>query len=218
MAPAPTAGQGQELTPILRGRERELAHLRDLINGIGSRGAALVLRGDAGIGKSALLAEAAALAAERDLRVATTGGTPSETQLAWAGVHQLLHPMLGIVGLLPARQRRALESAFGISDGDAPDLFLVGLAALGLIAETAADGPLLVAVEDAHWLDRPSLDVLTFVARRIEFEPVVMLFAERAGASAALGEAGLPAFEVGRLTGSDAEAVLREAAVLSAEL
>ena len=98
--------------------------------------------------------------------------------------------MLGVIGLLPAPQRRALEGAFGISDADAPDLFLIGLAALGLIAETAADRPLLVAVEDAHWLDRPSLDVLTFVARRVEFEPVVMVFAEREGVSSALGEAG----------------------------
>jgi len=218
MAPAATAGQGQQVTPILRGRERELAHVRDLINGIESRGAALVLRGDPGIGKSALLAEATALAAQRDLRVATTRGTPSERHLAFAGIHQLLLPMLGVIGLLPAPQRRAVESAFGISDADAPDLFLIGLAALGLIAETAADRPLVVAVEDAHWLDRPSLDVLTFVARRIEFEPVVMLFAERAGASAALGEARLSAFEVGRLTDSDAEAVLREVAVLSPEL
>src|SRR4051794_25486436 len=157
MAPAPTAGQGQELTQILRGRERELAHLRDLINGIESRGAALVLRGDAGIGKSALLAQARVLAAQRDLGIATTHGAPSEAQLAFAGIHQLLHPMLGVIGLLPAPQRRALEGAFGISNADAPDLFLIGLAALGLIAETAAERPLLLAVEDAHWLDRPSL-------------------------------------------------------------
>ena len=205
----------QDVTPILRGRERELAHLRDLINGIESRGAVLVLRGDAGIGKSALLAQAAALAAQRGLSVAATRGTPSETQLAFAGIHQLLHPMLGVIGLLPAPQRRALESAFGISDADASDLFLIGLAALGLIAETAAERPLLVTVEDAHWLDRPSLDVLTFVARRIEFEPVAMVFAEREGASSALSEAGLPALEVDRLTDSDAEAVLREVAMLS---
>jgi len=206
------------LKPILRGRERELAHLRDLINGIESRGAALVLRGDAGIGKSALLAQATALAAQRDLGIATTHGTPSEGHLAFAGIHQLLHPMLGVIGLLPAPQRRALEGAFGISDADVPDLFLIGLAALGLIAETAADRPLLVAVEDAHWLDRPSLDVLTFVARRIEFEPVVMVFAAREDVSLALREAGLTAIEVDRLTDSDAEAVLREVAALSPEL
>jgi hypothetical protein len=217
--PAGTASQGkQDLTPILRGRERELAHLRDLINGIESRGAALVLRGHAGIGKSALLAQAAALADQRDLGVAATRGTPSEAHLAFAGIHQLLHPMLGVIGLLPPPQRKALESAFGISDADASDLFLIGLAALGLIAETAADRPLLVAVEDAHWLDRPSLDVLTFVARRIEFEPVVMVFAEREGASTALSEAGLPALEVDRLRDSDAEAVLREVGMLSPEL
>lgn len=217
--PAGTASQGQQdLKPILRGRERELAHLRDLINGIESRGAALVLRGDAGIGKSALLAQATALAAQRDLGIATTHGTPSEGHLAFAGIHQLLHPMLGVIGLLPAPQRRALEGAFGISDADVPDLFLIGLAALGLIAETAADRPLLVAVEDAHWLDRPSLDVLTFVARRIEFEPVVMVFAAREDVSLALREAGLTAIEVDRLTDSDAEAVLREVAALSPEL
>ena len=126
--------------------------------------------------------------------------------------------MLGRIGLLPAPQRRAIESAFGISDAEASDLFLIGLAALGLIAETAADRPLLIAVEDAHWLDRPSLDVLTFVARRIEFEPVVIVFAEREGVSSAFGEAGLPAIEVERLRDSDAEAVLREVANLTPEL
>src|SRR6266498_1735287 len=165
-----------------------------------------------------VLAQATALAAQRDLGIATTHGTPSEGHLAFAGIHQLLHPMLGVIGLLPAPQRRALEGAFGISDADVPDLFLIGLAALGLIAETAADRPLLVAVEDAHWLDRPSLDVLTFVARRIEFEPVVMVFAEREDVSFALREAGLTAIEVDRLTDSDAEAVLREVAALSPEL
>jgi DNA-binding CsgD family transcriptional regulator len=219
MLPPGTARQAeQDVRPVLRGRGRELARLRDLINGIGSRGGALVLRGDAGIGKSALLAQATAFAAEHDLRIASTRGTPSEAQLAFAGIHQLLHPMLGVIGLLPAPQRRALENAFGISDAEASDLFLIGLAALGLIAETAADRPLVVVIEDAHWLDRSSLDVLTFVAKRIEFEPVAMVFAEREGVSPALGEAGLPTFEIDHLADPDAEAVLREVATLSPEL
>jgi len=219
MLQAGTTGAGlQEVAPFLRGRERELAHLRDLINGIESRGGTLVLRGEAGIGKSALLRHATALAAERDLAVAATRGTPSEAQLAFAGLHQVLRRMLGVIGLLPVPQRRALENAFGISDAEASDLFLVGLAALGVIAEAAADRPLVIVVEDAHWLDRPSLDVLTFVARRVEFEPVVVLFAEREGASSALGEAGLPTVELDRLTEPDAEAVLREVAMLSPEL
>ena len=173
-----TAGADSRVAEPL-GREDELAELYDLIDAIDRRGGALVVRGEAGIGKSALLAAAEARALHRGVTVVSTAGALSEARLAFAGLHQLLLPLLGGLDLLPDPQRRALEAAFGIAEGDAPDLFLIGLATLGLVAERAAETPLLFVVEDAHWLDRPSAEVLQFVARRIESDPAVLLFAVR---------------------------------------
>jgi predicted ATPase len=155
----------------LLGRDRELAELYALIDGVEERGGALVVRGEAGMGKSALLAAARERALGRGVAVVSTAGTVSESRLAFAGLHQLMLPVLDRLELLPEPQRRALETAFGAAEGDAPDLFLIGLATLGLIAERAADSPLLVLVEDAHDLDRSSSEVLEFVARRVESDP-----------------------------------------------
>src|SRR5689334_1466498 len=163
----------------LLGRDDELARLYDLIDGIGQHGGALVVRGEPGIGKSALLDVARRTAVDRELAVLTTGGVQSEARLAFAGLHRLLRPALDELDRLPDRQRRAIEVAFGLADGAAPDTFLIALAALDLLAEMAADTPLVVLVEDADWLDAASRDVLTFVARRVELEPVVMVFAAR---------------------------------------
>ena len=165
----------------LLGRDDELAQLYNLIDAIGQRGGALVVRGEAGIGKSALLEAAAVRARERDVPVASVTGMPSEARFAFAGLHQLLLPFLGERDRLPEPQRRALETAIGLADGDAPDPFLVGLAALGLLTEAEAKRPLLFLVEDAQWLDVPSSEVLGFVARRLELEPVIVLFAVREG-------------------------------------
>src|SRR4051812_19937080 len=176
---------------LLLGRDREQSELYALVDGIDQRGGALVVRGDAGIGKSALIAAARERARSRGITVVSTTGTLSEAQLAFAGLHQLLLPLLGRLDLLPDPQGRALETAFGIAAGDAPDLFLIGLAALGLVAERAAETPLLFAVEDAHWLDRPSSEVLKFVARRVEADPVALLFAVREGVSSPFDDAGL---------------------------
>ncbi len=115
----------------LFGRDRELAELYRLIDGIEEGGGALVVRGEAGIGKSALLAAARERAHDRGVTVLSTAGTVSESRLAFAGLHQLLLPMLDRLELLPEPQRRALATAFGVADGDAPDLFLVGLATSG---------------------------------------------------------------------------------------
>src|SRR4029079_18811832 len=111
--------------------------------GIEDRGGALVVHGEAGIGKSALLAAARARGLERGATIVSTTGALSEAQLAFAGLHQLLLPLLGRLDLLPDPQRRALETAFGIAEGEAPDLFLIGLATLGLLAERSAETPLL---------------------------------------------------------------------------
>ncbi len=204
---------------LLLGRDRELADLYALIDGIEERGRAVVVRGEAGIGKSALLAAARERALDRGVTVVSTMGAVSESRLAFAGLHQLLLPMLGRLDLLPEPQRRALATAFGIAGGDAPDLFLVGLATLGLIAERAAETPLLVVVEDAHDLDRSSSEVLGFVARRVESDPVVLIFAVREGVPSSFDDAELPEL---RLAGLDTDAsntlLDRTAATLSAEL
>ena len=204
---------------LLLGRDRELADLYALVDGIEERGRAVVVRGEAGIGKSALLAAARKRALDRGVTVVSTMGAVSESRLAFAGLHQLLLPMLGRLDLLPEPQRRALATAFGIAGGDAPDLFLVGLATLGLIAERAAETPLLVVVEDAHDLDRSSSEVLGFVARRVESDPVVLIFAVREGVPSSFDDAELPEL---RLAGLDTDAsntlLDRTAATLSAEL
>lgn len=196
--------------PPLVGRDRELADLYALIDGIEERGGALVVRGEAGIGKSALLAAASNRAHRRGVAVMAMAGVESEERLAFAGLHQLLRPYLERLSHLPEPQRRALDAAFGVADGEAPDLFLIGLATLELIAETAADAPRLAVVDDAQWLDGPSSQVLAFVARRVELEPVILLFAVREGVQSDLDGAGLRVLSLSGLS-EDASAALLDA-------
>ena len=188
-ADAKAGGLGRRL---LLGRDQELDRLCGMIDQIRRRGGALVVRGEAGIGKSALLEAVGERAHEQGATVVTTTGTQSEAQLAFGGLHQLLLPFLDRVDQRPEPQRRALDVAFGVSEGDPPDVFLIGLAALGVVTEREAETPLLLVVEDAHWLDRSSAEVLAFVARRLEMEPVILLFAIRDGVPSDLDEAGLP--------------------------
>src|SRR5215208_8196285 len=137
----------------------------------------LVLRGEAGIGKTALLEYLVESAP--DLTVARAVGVESEMELAFASVHQLCAPMLDRLPRLPAPQRQALEIVFGMSGGAAPDRFLVGLAVLSLFSEVADERPLLCVVDDAQWLDQASALTLAFVARRLLAEPVAVIFAAR---------------------------------------
>jgi DNA-binding CsgD family transcriptional regulator/tetratricopeptide (TPR) repeat protein len=192
----------------LVGRERELQVLGALVDGVGDRGGALVVCGEPGIGKSALLAMASRRATDRGMLALTAAGVQSETQLPFAGLHQLLRPILTGAAGLPARQRVALLAAFGMNDEVAPDLFLIALAALELLADTAARTPLLLTVEDAQWLDRPSGDVLAFVARRLESESIVLLTAVREGHASALREIGLPELRLEGLEETAAAALL----------
>ena len=192
----------------LLGRDDELAQLYDLIDAIGRRGGALVVRGEAGIGKSALLEAAAVRAAERNVTVTSTTGLPSEARFAFAGLRELLLPFLEARDRLPQPQRRALETAIGLADGRAPDPFLVGLAALGLLTEADAKRPMLFLVDDAQWLDGPSSEVLGFVARRLAVEPVIVLFAVREGISSAVDESGLPEIHLDGLDEAPSRALL----------
>ena len=116
----------------------------------------------------------------------------SETELTFAGLHQLLRPLFDGLATLPVPQRNALGSAFGLVDAGVPELFLIGLASLNLLSETAAAAPLMLIAEDAQWLDRPTCDVLAFVARRLASDPIVFLAAIRDGHHTPLGQAGVP--------------------------
>jgi len=174
MAPLPS----QHANAGLAGRKAECARLdRLLADARVGRSAVLVLRGEPGIGKTALLGYAADRAA--GCRVARAVGVESEMELPFAGLHQLCGAMLDGLGRLPPPQRDALGTAFGLSSGAQPDQFLVGLAVLSLLSDAAEERPLLCLIDDAQWLDRSSAQVLAFVARRLEAESVVMLFAER---------------------------------------
>ena len=185
--------------PLL-GRDVEIGLVTSLLDGAPAAGAALVLRGEPGIGKSRLLAEAAALAREREFTVLSATGVQSEAHLSFSGLHQLLRPVrTHSAGLLPA-QRAALGAAFGLDDEDATGQhFRIAMAVLDLLSEAAATAPVLLVAEDAHWLDRPTLDVLAFVARRLESDPILLLAATRDGSGRAFGDAGLPEHRLGAL-------------------
>src|SRR5258708_4994427 len=166
-------------------------------------GGALVVRGEAGIGKSALLNAAGRRATERGMLVLRTTGVQSEARMPFAGLHQLLRPILDGVDGLPIPQRSAMLAAFGVSEGDSPDLFLIALATLGLLSDAAARRPILILAEDAEWLDSATSEVLTFVGRRLESDPIVLLASRRDGAEGLLDSVELPEL---RLSGLDDQA------------
>jgi DNA-binding CsgD family transcriptional regulator len=188
----------------LFGRRNECGVLDGLLEGVrGGRSAALVVRGEAGVGKTALLDYAVESAP--DLRSVRAAGAEPEAELAFAGLHQLCGPMLDRLGRLPGPQRDALRIAFGLEGGTAPDRFLVGLAVLSLLSEAARDRPLVCVVDDVQWLDRASVQVLAFAARRLLAEAVVVIFADREpGADLR----GLPGLMVEGLCHADARELL----------
>ena len=191
---------------VLRGRERERSIVDRLLGAVrAGESGALVVRGEPGIGKTALLEYAAEQAS--GCRVAHASGVQSEMELAFAGLHQLCAPMLGGMDALPAPQRAALGTAFGLTAGVPPDRFFVGLAVLTLLSEVAAERPLVCIVDDCQWLDRTSAQVLAFVARRLGAESVALMFAAREPAPPEL--AGLPDLVLGGLPYGDARALLR---------
>jgi len=185
--------------------DRLLAAVRDGLSGV------LVLRGEPGIGKTALLE--AAVGRAGDMQVARVVGVESEIDLGFAGLHQLLIPFLGGLQRLPVPQREALESAFGLMVGPPPDRFLVGLATLTLITDAAAERPVLGVIDDAQWLDRVSIEVLGFVARRLYADRVGMLFAVRGeGEERTVALEGLSVLTVGALAAEAAGELLAASA------
>src|SRR5918997_1368038 len=193
--------------PSLRGRASECTLLDGLVSAV-RQGASrsLVLRGEPGIGKTALLEYL--VESGSDLTVVEAAGVEWEMELAFAGLHQLCGPLLDRLERLPAPQRQALEIVFGLSGGGPPDRFLIGLAVLSLLSEAAHERPLLCVIDDAQWLDQASALTLAFVARRLRAEPVGIVFAAR--------EPGeelqhLPELEVQGLGEGDARALLASA-------
>jgi DNA-binding CsgD family transcriptional regulator len=196
------------VTTSLFGRETETRVLADLLDHVHDRGGSLVVSGEPGVGKSALLQEARTRAQDSGMLVLAATGVQSEAQLPFAGLHRLLQPILGRVDGLPAPQRHALLAAFGMTDAAFPDLFLTALAALNLLAETADRTPVLVVADDAHWLDRSTGDVLAFVARRLEFEPVLLVAGIRDDFESPFNDAGLPSLHLAGLPPREAAALL----------
>jgi DNA-binding CsgD family transcriptional regulator len=174
-------------------------------------GRALVVRGEPGVGETVLLDYLAGQAS--GCRVARVAGVQSEIELAFAGLHQLCTPMLDHAEPLPAPQREALRTAFGLAAGPPPDKFLIGLAVLGLLSEAAAERPLICVVDDQQWLDLASAQALGFAARRLAADPVGMVFAARVPGD---DLTGLPELVIEGLSEGDARALLES--VLSAPL
>jgi DNA-binding CsgD family transcriptional regulator len=190
----------------LLGRRAECEFLdAALTDALDGRSRVVVLRGEAGAGKSALVSY---LTERADgWRLATAVGIESEAELAYSGVHQLCAPMLDHVDQLPIPQREALGTVFGLRSADPPDRFLVGLATLTLLADVADHQPLLCVIDDAHWLDAASAQIVLFVARRFLAERIVLVCVARAG----IGDgvlAGLPALPVDGLGDGDARTLL----------
>ncbi|GLY97875.1 helix-turn-helix transcriptional regulator [Actinoplanes sp. NBRC 103695] len=192
---------------MLHGRQKECALIDGLLSAAVAdrRSGVLVLRGEAGIGKSALLRYAAAQAT--GMRVLRGAGVESEAEFPFAAVHQLLRPVADLVEVIPERLRDALRGAFGLGPAADQDRFLLSLGVLSVLAEAAEERPLLCLVDDAHWLDGASAAALTFAARRLDSEGVVILFAARDQAVPGLPEltlAGLDAASAGDLLASRA--------------
>jgi DNA-binding CsgD family transcriptional regulator/tetratricopeptide (TPR) repeat protein len=200
--------QDQVQRSRLLGRRSECEALdRLLTDALAGRSRVIIVRGEAGVGKSALLRYLSEQVA--GWQVATAVGVESEMELAYSGLHQLCGPMLDRLDRLPVPQREALATVFGQSTGPPPDRFLVGLAALTLFADVAEEQPLVCIIDDAQWLDRASAQILGFVARRLLAERIALVCATRTG----IGDevlAGLPELTVHGLGDSDARALLLE--------
>src|SRR3954471_13602782 len=195
-----------ERLPRLRGRSDEHAVLDRLLRDVrGGQSAVLVIRGEAGVGKTALLRHAVGQAS--GFRVAQIAGVESEMELPYAGLHQLCAPLLDRLGELPEPQQVALRVALGLAPGDPPDRFLVALATLGLLSATAEERPLFCVADDFQWLDDATSQAIGFVARRLLAESVALILAVREP-SAGQRLAGLPELALRGLDEADARTLL----------
>jgi DNA-binding CsgD family transcriptional regulator len=193
----------------LYGRDAERSELGTLLEAArASRGAVLVIRGAAGVGKSALLDDAMARA--DGLRVLRAAGVKTEAELAFAGLHQLVWPLRAFLGQLAPRPATALLAALGLAEAASPQRFTIGAATLELLAAAAEERPLLCLIDDAQWLDGPSAEAFTFAARRLDAEAVGFVFATRDGDTPAIDTAGFRELRLGSLGREAAEALLSD--------
>jgi len=190
--------------PII-GRDAGLVRLRALVDPVPQASQVLVVTGEAGMGKTVLLADAADRARSAGMRVLSVTGLESESKLAFAGLHQLLRPVLSGAAGLPGRQAQALTGALGLAaDSVAPDPLLTGVAVLTLLSDLSEHSPVLVVADDAHWLDRSSLDALAFAGSRLDAERVVLLVGARGPAPPPGFDRGFPELHLEPLSAADA--------------
>jgi DNA-binding CsgD family transcriptional regulator len=195
--------------PPIIGRDAGLARLRGLVDQVPPRGQVLLVIGEAGMGKTVLLADAAERARSAGTRVLSVTGRESESRLAFAGLHQLLRPVLSSAAGLPGRQAQALLAAFGLTaDPGEPDPLLTRVAVLTLLSDLSGRSPVLVVADDAHWLDRGSLEALAFVGSRLEAERVVLLVGARGQAPPPGFDRGFPELRLEPLSAADAGLLL----------
>jgi predicted ATPase len=206
--PGPGELRAEQQAPIV-GREAGLARLRELVDQVPLASQALLVTGEAGMGKTVLLADAAGRARSAGIRVLSVTGRESESRLAFAGLHQLLRPVLSNVADLPGRQAQALTGALGLAaDPVAPDPLLTGVAVLTLLSDLSERSPVLVVADDAHWLDRSSLDTLAFAGSRLDAERVALLVGARGQAPPPGFDRGFPELHLEPLSAADAGRLL----------
>src|SRR5580693_7431284 len=206
--PGPGGLPSQQLAPIV-GREAGLAQLRALVDPVPQASQVLVVVGEAGMGKTVLLTDAADRARSAGMRVLSVTGRESESRLAFAGLHQLLRPVLSRAATLPGQQAQALLGALGLAaDPGAADPLLTGVAVLTLLSDLSERSPVLVVADDAHWLDRSSLDALAFAGSRLDAERVVLLMSARGQAPPPGFDRGFPELHLEPLSAADAGRLL----------
>ncbi len=192
------------------GRTSELEQLQQVAGTVTTGGAALVITGEAGIGKTRLVEQFSELARAEGFRQLSCSGLESEAHAGFAGLHELIHPVLGEAKALPERQRQALFTAFGMAEGPAPEGLLIGLAVLGLMEETAARQRLLLVVEDVQWLDPSTAEVVRFLARRLSAAPILLLATVRTAVGDPAPVKTMPGtrIDLGPLSGADSASLL----------
>jgi predicted ATPase len=210
IGPLPGPGELPSQQPaLIIGRDPGLARLRGLVDPVPRASQVLLVTGEAGMGKSVLLADAAERARSAGMRVLAVTGRESESRLAFAGLHQLLRPVLPAAAGLPGRQAQALLGALGLAaEPVAPDPLLTGVAVLTMLSDLSGRSPVLVLADDAHWLDRSSLDALAFAASRLDAERVVLLAGARGQAPPPGFDRGFPELHLEPLSAEDAGLLL----------
>lgn len=211
---------GRSVFRPLEGREKEIALIDRLIQRIDRGGATLVITGEPGIGKSALLEEARRRAIERNIATLIMTGAFAEVHLPFAALEHGLRPLMGRITALVPRQQSALQSAFGVHDDiENPDIFLVAAATLSLLTEGAKREPILVVADDAQWFDQATCDVLAYISRRLSTKPIILLVAMRDCSNRPFGDASVLRHRLSRLDAAAAERLLDvHAQGISAEL